>query len=211
VNANSCGAQNSRSEPNSFSRPLPQHGRLSFQFPETRPAESMSCPPHHPKNNTAASTASIRTSRRYTRPSLLFLMSSACRFVMMGPTRWCICDVRGYRSGRSDLGDGMLRVSILVALCLIGFDRVSWAEEPNQHLLARVADQASLKRPASPNRPRHGSASRRPYASYEHPAPGYEFPAACEALIFPRSPLCAGRPATFGPYAPFPWNFFWYH
>jgi len=39
---------------------------------------------------------------------------------------------------------------------------------------------------------------------------GGVYPRACESVIFPRSPLCAGRPATLGPYAPFPWNFFVY-
>jgi hypothetical protein len=35
------------------------------------------------------------------------------------------------------------------------------------------------------------------------------YPGACEAVIFPRSPLCAGRPASFWPYAP--WNYYVYY
>ena len=31
-------------------------------------------------------------------------------------------------------------------------------------------------------------------------------PAACSAVIFPRSPLCAGIPVAYV----FPWNYFWY-
>jgi hypothetical protein len=33
-------------------------------------------------------------------------------------------------------------------------------------------------------------------------------PVACEAVLFPRSPRCAGRPAAYGPYATYPWNLY---
>jgi hypothetical protein len=36
-------------------------------------------------------------------------------------------------------------------------------------------------------------------------------PVACEAVIFPRSPLCTGRPARFSPYSEFPWNTYVYY
>jgi len=36
-------------------------------------------------------------------------------------------------------------------------------------------------------------------------------PVACEAVIFPRSPLCAGRPARYSPYADFPWSLHVYY
>jgi hypothetical protein len=34
------------------------------------------------------------------------------------------------------------------------------------------------------------------------------YPAACESVIFPRSPLCAGRPAAYDVPAPFNWIFY---
>jgi len=98
-----------------------------------------------------------------------------------------------------------LRIAILAALALIAFDRVSAAEESSGRLLIKVADQDDLIRPPQPNRQRHarhGHGYYRPYGG---------LPVACESVIFPRSPLCAGRPATFGPFAPFPWNLSWYY
>jgi hypothetical protein len=95
-----------------------------------------------------------------------------------------------------------LRITILVALALIALDRLSAAQELGQGILVKVADQVGIDRPLRPNRSRHGLAYHRSYSGH---------PVACEAVIFPRSPLCAGRPATFGPYAPFPWNLSWYY
>jgi hypothetical protein len=43
--------------------------------------------------------------------------------------------------------------------------------------------------------------ARAQYRSYR------PYPAACESVIFPRSPLCAGRPAS---YVPFPLNWIFY-
>jgi hypothetical protein len=93
-----------------------------------------------------------------------------------------------------------MKIMILAALALIAFDQVSAAEEPSQRLMIKDADhQVGMW----PNRTRQGLAHHR---SYGGP------PVACEAVIFPRSPLCAGRPATFGPYGPFhlPWNYWYY-
>ncbi len=91
-----------------------------------------------------------------------------------------------------------LTITILAALALIAFNRVAAADELGQGLVLKVADQIGNP-PVRPRR-RHGSAHRYSYSPY---------PLACEAVMFPRSPLCAGRPATFGPYAPFPWNMYW--
>jgi len=90
-----------------------------------------------------------------------------------------------------------LRITILAALALIAFDRVSGADEASQRL--KVADQVSMWPNRTPKAPHH-------YGSYG------SHPVACEAVIFPRSPLCAGRPATFGPYGGFhlPWNYWYY-
>ena len=98
-----------------------------------------------------------------------------------------------------------LGVTILAALALIAFDRVAAAEEASQRILIKVADEVGMKRPLRPNRPRDG-------LTYQQSHSGYEYPVACEAVIFPRSPLCAGRPATFGRYGPFhlPWNYWYY-
>jgi hypothetical protein len=57
--------------------------------------------------------------------------------------------------------------------------------------------------------------SARPYYRHRHVAryqPYYPLtPAACEAVIFPRSPLCAGRPGRFSPYSEFPFNRYVYY
>jgi hypothetical protein len=97
-----------------------------------------------------------------------------------------------------------LRIAILAALALIAFDRISAAEESSQSLLIKVADQVDLNGPPWPNKQRHARHGR----GYYRPYGG--LPVACESVIFPRSPLCAGRPAAFGPFAPFPWEFRWY-
>ncbi len=94
-----------------------------------------------------------------------------------------------------------LGITILAALALITFNRVPAAEEPSQNFVIKVADQIGTNPPLWPTRPRHGLAYHRSHTWY---------PVACEAVIFPRSPLCAGRPASFGPYAPYPWNLYRY-
>ena len=95
-----------------------------------------------------------------------------------------------------------LGITILAALALIALDRVSAAEAPSQRLMIKVADQAGFQEPLWSSRPRHRFAHHRSYVSY---------PVACEAVIFPRSPLCTGRPAAFGPYGTFPRNLYWYY
>jgi len=97
-----------------------------------------------------------------------------------------------------------LGITILAALALIALDRVSAAGAPSQRLMIKVADQAGLQEPLWSNRPRYRLAHHR-YRSYG------SYPVACEAVIFPRSPLCTGRPAAFGPYGTFPRNLYWYY
>jgi hypothetical protein len=56
--------------------------------------------------------------------------------------------------------------------------------------------------PLTPFRP-HGHVAR--YQPYPWT------PVACEAVIFPRSTLCAGRPAGFSPYSELPFSLYVYH
>ncbi len=95
-----------------------------------------------------------------------------------------------------------LGVAILAGLALIAFNRVSAAQQTSQNSVIKVADPVGTYPPQWPIRPRHRLIYYRSYSSY---------PVACEAVIFPRSPLCAGRPASFGPYAPYPWNSYLYY
>ena len=96
----------------------------------------------------------------------------------------------------------MLRIAIFGALALIAFNRVSAAEESSQGLLINVANEVGTYQPPRSDRPWRPPARERSYGAY---------PVACEAVIFPRSPLCAGRPATFGPHVPhWPWNYWYY-
>jgi hypothetical protein len=37
----------------------------------------------------------------------------------------------------------------------------------------------------------------------------YPYPLACESVLFPRSPACVGRPAAYGFYATYPWNYYY--
>ena len=90
-----------------------------------------------------------------------------------------------------------LAITISAALAFVAFNQVSAAAQTRQNLVIKVADQVGTYPPQWPTRPRHRFVYYRSYSLY---------PGACEAVIFPRSPLCAGRPASFGPYAPFPWN-----
>ena len=95
-----------------------------------------------------------------------------------------------------------LGITILAALALIAFNRVSAAEQTAQKFVIKVADRVGTYPPQWPVRPRHRVIYYPSYGSY---------PVACEAVIFPRSPFCAGRPASFGPYAPYPWNAYTYY
>ena len=78
-----------------------------------------------------------------------------------------------------------LKITILALLAVFALDQVSLAEEVNQR-----SDQVSMIQSPGPERPLHRHAYYRAYNWY---------PMACESVIFPRSPLCAGR-------APLPWD-----
>jgi hypothetical protein len=75
-----------------------------------------------------------------------------------------------------------LRIAILAVFAFFALDQVSLADEVSQR-----SDQVGMIRPDGPL---HGHAHYRSYNWY---------PVACESVIFPRSPLCAGR-------APLPWD-----
>jgi hypothetical protein len=95
-----------------------------------------------------------------------------------------------------------LAITILAALALVAFNQVFAAAQTRQDFVVKVADRVGTYPPQWPTRPLHRFVYYRSYGSY---------PVSCEAVIFPRSPLCAGRPASFGPYAPYPWNTFLYN
>jgi hypothetical protein len=91
-------------------------------------------------------------------------------------------------------------IAILTALAIVACGRIALADENDKAVVVKAADQAVVE-PA----PRlYG----RPHRHVVRPLP-YPYPAACEAVLFPRSPLCAGRPASYGYYAPYPWNLYW--
>ena len=95
-----------------------------------------------------------------------------------------------------------LAIKILAALALVAFNQVFAAAQTRQNFVVKVADRVGMYPPQWPTRPLHRFVYYRSYGSY---------PVSCEAVIFPRRPLCAGRPASFGPYAPYPWNTFLYN
>jgi hypothetical protein len=94
-----------------------------------------------------------------------------------------------------------LAITISAALALVAFNQDFAAAQTRQDLVIKVADRVGAYPPQWPTRPRHLIVYYRSYG----------YPGACEAVMFPRSPLCAGRPASFGPYAPYPWNTFLYN
>jgi hypothetical protein len=76
-----------------------------------------------------------------------------------------------------------VRITILAVVAFLALDQVSLAEQVNH-------DQLGMNQPPGPQRPLHG------YAQYRS---GDWYRMACESVILPRSPLCAGR-------APLPWD-----
>jgi hypothetical protein len=90
-----------------------------------------------------------------------------------------------------------LGIVTLAALAAITCSRMAVAGNVNQGAVVKVADQVVVE-PAPPLWRRH-----------RHAPPYYvEYPVACGAVLFPRSSLCAGRPAAFGPYATYPFNYY---
>jgi hypothetical protein len=73
------------------------------------------------------------------------------------------------------------------------------AGDVDHALVVKVADQ-DVVLPAPRVRRSHRYLVRPAY---------YPYPVACESVLFPRSPACAGRPASYGFYATYPWNFVW--
>jgi hypothetical protein len=84
-------------------------------------------------------------------------------------------------------------IAFLAAVAAMACGGIAAAGEIDKAVVVKVADQAVVE-PAPRLRHRHVLLLPYPY------------PAACEAVLFPRSPQCAGRPAAFGPYAPYPWD-----
>jgi hypothetical protein len=85
-----------------------------------------------------------------------------------------------------------LRTGLLAALALASFTQISKAQEPT---VWPEMMPAHFVMPPWSGRARY----HHRYRSFtRYPLP---LPLACEAVLFPRSPLCAGRPATLGPYS----------
>jgi hypothetical protein len=91
-------------------------------------------------------------------------------------------------------------IALLAALTFVACCRIAAAGEIDRAVVVKVADQAVLE--PAPRLRRHRYVVR-PYVVRP---PADPYPAACESVFFPRSPQCAGRPAAFGPYAPYPWD-----
>jgi hypothetical protein len=96
-----------------------------------------------------------------------------------------------------------LGVAILAVIALIAFNHICAAEEASQGTVIKVIDQVGPLAPPWSDRSRRAPAHRRSNDGY---------PVACGAVLFPRSPLCAGRPANLGAYPPahLPWQYWYY-
>jgi hypothetical protein len=88
-------------------------------------------------------------------------------------------------------------IAFLPALAVVACGRVAAADEIDKAIVVKVADLVVVE--PAPQLRRHLHVRPRTYP----------YPAACESVLFPRSPLCAGRPASYGYYAPYPWNNYW--
>jgi hypothetical protein len=91
----------------------------------------------------------------------------------------------------------------VAALSTMIFSHAATADVVYHPFGMNPAYQVPTTGPLTPFEPRHR------YVARYQPYPWT--PAACEAVIFPRSPLCAGRPASFGPYSAFPYNMYVYY
>jgi hypothetical protein len=80
-------------------------------------------------------------------------------------------------------------IAVSAALAVMSLSRASVADVYRPAII-NPAYHVALG-PLTPWRPRIA-------VRYE---PHYGAPVACEAVMFPRSPLCAGRPAHFSPYS----------
>jgi hypothetical protein len=91
-------------------------------------------------------------------------------------------------------------IAIAAAVATMTFNGVAKADVVYHPFMINPAYQVPVG-PLTPHQPRHVVRSQ----------PLGAPPVACEAVIFPRSPVCAGRPARFSPYAHFPWNAYVYY
>jgi hypothetical protein len=91
-------------------------------------------------------------------------------------------------------------IVLLAATILVGSKPIVAAELPREQ--SRVASNDYERVQSRSRTPRNA-----PYDRLRVQPP---YPVACEAVIFPRSRLCAGRPANYGPYVFFPFSWFWY-
>jgi len=96
-----------------------------------------------------------------------------------------------------------LGIAMLAVIALIALNRVSTAEEISRSTPIKVTDQIGPYQPPWSDRSRRAPADYRSYRGY---------PVACGAVLFPRSPLCASRPANLGAYPGFhlPWQYWYY-
>jgi len=92
----------------------------------------------------------------------------------------------------------MVRMTILAALALVVLVRPSAAAEPGSPALIKVANLDVSEAPVHRRHVRHYHAR---YYRSTHDA-WYDYPGACSAVVFPRSPLCGGPtyPYYFGPF-----------
>jgi hypothetical protein len=91
----------------------------------------------------------------------------------------------------------MVRMTILAALALVVLVRPSAAAEPGSASLIKVADLDVSEAPVHRRHVRHHHVR---YFRYNDA--WYDYPGACSAVVFPRSPLCGGPtyPYYFGPF-----------
>jgi hypothetical protein len=90
-------------------------------------------------------------------------------------------------------------IAISAAIAMMTFNGIAKAEVVDHPFMINPAYQVTVG-PLTPFRPRH-------VVRYQP----LSAPVACEAVIFPRSPLCAGRPSRYSPYTDFPWNLHVYY
>jgi hypothetical protein len=92
----------------------------------------------------------------------------------------------------------MVRMTILAALALVVLVRPSAAAEPGLPSLIKVADRSIEEAPVQRRHVRHSHV--RVFRSTRDD--WYDYPGACSAVVFPRSPLCGGPtyPFYFGPW-----------
>jgi hypothetical protein len=94
-------------------------------------------------------------------------------------------------------------IAISAALAATTFSHAAAADVVFHPFMINPAYEVPVG-PLTPFRPYH-----RGHVARYQPYPWT--PVACEAVIFPRSPLCTGRPAHFSPYSPYPFSTYVYY